>query len=381
MNLPNTSPEQQEEQELQAQSERVQQAQEFVGHLKSAKAQERFYLPAKAGLKSSYHLFDDTQITAIATAFKIGRPLLIKGDPGLGKSQIAHAIATAQGWNLLVQVVHSGTESTDLLYQEDHVQRLAQAQMLGALGNLRTQLPTTASSEASGLFQKQVQEKFQEQLKEHLTAIDHKNYVKPGPLWWAYHAKSALKFYETNEARYHSDLTQEIKPELPSVLLIDEIDKAEATLPNSLLEVLNNHSFHVDPQQTTIKAQENTLPFVVITSNDERALPHAFLRRCVVLELQLQKEQAGVDQLVQIANVHKQRFKAVSEEIIQLAAEKVIEVRESAYADQYKPGTSEYLDLLTALAQEDYSLLNEEARKTEQENALNLISQHILDKS
>lgn len=207
-------------------------------------AKDVFSLPAKAGLRPSYHRFNNEVMDAIVTAFSIGRPLLVKGDPGLGKSQIAHAVAVAQDWNLLMHVVHSGTEPTELLYRIDHVKRLSQAQIMGVITDKDSVDP--------------------------LSLINEEKFVVPGAIWWSYNAASAKQFYKESKGSYQSAYSEEVDSNKRSVLLIDEIDKAESELPNALLEVLNNHSFHAPVQDKVISARDGTEPFVVITSNSHR---------------------------------------------------------------------------------------------------------------
>lgn len=310
--------------------------------------EEAFPLVAKGGLPASYHRFSQEVIDAVVTAHNINRPLLVKGDPGLGKSQIAHAIAQCQKWNLLVHVVHSRTEPTDLLYRVDHVKRLAKAQLIGAIGNTDH--------------------------KAALKQLDEDRFVVPGPLWWAYNAESAKTFYDDEQNDYQSALVQEIKQEQPSVLLIDEIDKADIELPNSLLEILNNNSFHVPTKDKTIQVDKTKRPFVVITSNDHRALPHAFLRRCVVLNLQLAEGNEGEQQLINIANAHEKDLSKISNNIVKKAAQMTIQRRENAGESEYKPGTSEFLDLLKALSRNGYE------DEAEQLEAIDVISKYLLHK-
>lgn len=300
-------------------------------------------LPLKemAGLQASHHLFDDDQIAAIMAAWHAERPLLVRGEPGLGKSQLAHAIAVAQDWNLLVHVVNSRTEPDDLLYRVDHVARLAKAQLV------------------------------------HHNAVDiseleEQRFVVPGPLWWAYSAAEARKFFDEEHSDYRTSI--EIDDNKPTVLLIDEIDKADSELPNSLLEVLNNHSFHAHGHDKPIKADKSKRPFVVITSNDQRQLPAAFLRRCVCLNLTMKAGDEGINQLIAIAAAHKEVLPQLSDARITEAAKLVIEQRKTCAAGEYTPGTSEFLDLLRVLNSEEYQT------DAQRSDALAVIKHYILQK-
>ncbi len=307
--------------------------------IKKLATKKSFHLPAHAGLPESYHIFEPKHIQAIEAAWYAGRPLLIIGEPGLGKSQIAQAIAQRLEWNLLLHVVHSRSEPDDLLYNVDHVTRLAKAQ-IAALEKQRN-----------------------------LRALKHKHFVIPGPLWWAFSPESASAFFNRSKD-YVTNIEQRF-PGKPFVMLIDEIDKAERDLPNALLEILNNKSFHVPFYDKPISLQGRQAPFVVITSNDERPLPAAFLRRCSVLKLALDNK----EQLIKVAEAHEKTFKHIKPNLIEQAAELVIKHREDLQAGDYRPGTSEFLDLLRVL-DNHHGYQSDAAR----ENALESLSEHFLHK-
>lgn len=296
-----------------------------------------FELPASEGLKQSYHRFQHDHILAIEAAWYAQRPLLIRGDPGLGKSQLAHAVARCLDWNFIMHVVHSRTEPDDLLYRVDHVARLAKAQLLQAELGGNKRLAGDEGEEGDA----------ENEGVSSMTAINHQNFIVPGPLWWAYAPESANGFFANPE----NDYTSQYKPKKgkPFVILIDEIDKAQRDLPNALLEVLNNQSFHVPFYDEPISSHAKASPFVVITSNDERPLPDAFLRRCVVLNMQMAQGEAGEKQLIEIAKAHKLRLNKLGKSVIETAAKTVIEYRDKLSDGDYKPGTSEYLDMLRVL--------------------------------
>lgn len=305
------------------------------------KAEDTFELPAMCGLTHSWHSFEQDVVDAINTARNINRPLLIKGDPGLGKSQIAHAVAVRMQWNLLTYVVHARTQPTDLLYRIDHVKRLAKAQLLGAFH---------AASDNSVK-----DDDNHKKSKSLLAKIDEKHFIVPGCLWWAYDADSARSFYDNPENHYRSGINDQIDLDKPSVLLIDEIDKADSELPNTLLEVLNNRSFHVPASDQVISVDEHKAPFVVITSNSERALPQAFLRRCVVITLSLPEGDDCITRLEEIAATHQiGDSEKITADVINEAATMLMKRRKQVSAQQYKPGTSEFLDLLHALDSSSY---------------------------
>lgn len=245
------------------------------------------------------HLWSRSEIDALILAYAARRPLLVRGEAGSGKSQIARAAAKAMGnAPLLVEVIHPRFEALDLLYRFDAVRRLADAQ------------------------QKQ------------LRRTDEK-YVKPGRLW---EAMELMK-----------------KQEVTPVLLIDEIDKADSDVPNALLDVLGNRSFTVPYlNDRTIRAPDGRLPLIILTTNEERELPAAFVRRCVVLNLNPPAHEsedgkaAFVNWLVERGNVHKHL--AIVPEASEMAARQVLADREASISYGYpKVGLAEYIDLLTAL--------------------------------
>ncbi|UAA39526.1 MoxR family ATPase [Paraneptunicella aestuarii] len=303
---------------------------------------EPFEVGAMNGLAKTYHVFDQQQLDAIRTAWFAKRPLLIKGEPGLGKSQIAQAIADRAGWNLIVHVVHSRSEPEDLLYHVDHVSRLAQAQLVS----------------------NHVSDK---------NSLNKQHFVVPGPLWWAYSPETAQAFFDSEENDYKTSI--EINLAKPSVVLIDEIDKAGSELPNSLLEVLNNKSFHAHGHDKAICSDPDKIPFVIITSNAHRPLPHAFLRRCVVLELSLKKGNEGKKQLQEIAKAHHPELGNLSPELIDDVIDVVLDFRSQRSDQQYKPGTSEFLDLLKVLNDDD-----QYNNETDRKDAIKIISRHVLNK-
>lgn len=323
-------------------------------------ANTRYQLPSMAGLTASHHVFDQTVLDAIVTAKTIQRPLLIKGEPGLGKSQIAHAIAACMQWNLISLVVHHKTQPTDLLYRVDHLKRLAMAQIMGALGESRQLQEQAQITHTASLTS--------------LQSLEERHFVVPGPLWWAYNAQTASDFYKDSIHGYTSAYIDEIDATKPSVLLIDEIDKADRDLPNTLLEVLNNRTFHIPSSDQTISMQPELPPFVVITSNSERPLPDAFLRRCVVLTLKLSEGEQGEQQLLDIAAAHYQDSDVITGQLRKKAAEVVLNERNQKTEDEYKPGVSEYLDLLGVVAGIDFTT------PEQRETALEMAGRYILHK-
>lgn len=232
-----------------------------------------------------YIATDDLKV-AVNAAVLLRRPLLVKGEPGTGKTVLAHEIAKAVGAPLIEWNVKSTTKAQQGLYEYDAVARLRD----GQLGDERVH--------------------------------DIRNYIKKGKLWEAFTA-----------------------PELP-VLLIDEIDKADIEFPNDLLQELDRMSFDVYETQERIEAKER--PIVVITSNNEKDLPDAFLRRCFFHFIKFPDHET----MREIVEVH---FPGIQKQLVTKAMEIFYQVREVPGLKK-KPSTSELLDWLKLLLNEDMPL-------------------------
>ena len=283
-------------------------------------------LPAMASWPQTRHIFEPEHILALRAAEAAGRPLLVRGDPGTGKSQLAHAAAVAARRRFLPFVVDARTEATDLMWRFDAVARLADAHL--------------ASVPQSGVA----------------SGLDASAYVQPGPLWWAFDWLGA-------RAHVAGARAKAVEPEPPpadfhwqpasgTVLLIDEIDKAEAEVPNGLLEVLGNGRFSIPlvGGMTITRPADCPAPLVIITTNDERELPAAFLRRCLVMTLALPAGQQLIGYLVKRGQLHFPEFSHAHPEVLHSAAEQLLQDRRDAeLAGIYVPGLAEYLDLLRAL--------------------------------
>ncbi len=220
---------------------------------------------------------------AVNAAITLERPLLIKGEPGTGKTVLAHEIAKSLDTPLLEWNIKSTTKAQQGLYEYDAVARLRDSQ----LGENRVH--------------------------------DISNYIKRGKLWEAF--------------------TADKRP----ILLIDEIDKADIEFPNDLLHELDKMAFHVYETNETIKAKQR--PIIIITSNNEKDLPDAFLRRCFFHYIQFPDDST----MSEIIEVH---FPGIKPKLLTAAMKRFYEVRAMPGLKK-KPSTSELLDWLKLLLIED----------------------------
>ncbi|MDR7229724.1 MoxR-like ATPase [Caulobacter sp. BE264] len=231
---------------------------------------------------SDYVATDDLKV-AVNAAVALERPLLIKGEPGTGKTVLAYEVAKAMGAPLITWHIKSTTKAQQGLYEYDAVTRLRDSQ----LGDERVK--------------------------------DVKNYIKKGKLWEAFES--------------------EVRP----VLLIDEIDKADIEFPNDLLQELDRNEFYVYETNETIKAKVR--PIIIITSNNEKELPDAFLRRCFFHYIRFPE----ADTMQAIVDVH---FPGIKQKLVAEALRIFYDMRKVPGLKK-KPSTSELLDWLKLLLVED----------------------------
>ena len=230
----------------------------------------------------TYVATDDLRL-AVNAAITLGRPLLIKGEPGTGKTRLAEEVAQGLGMPLLEWHIKSTTKAQQGLYEYDAVSRLRDSQ----LGDPKVQ--------------------------------DIANYILPGMLWQAFNSDT------------------------PVVLLIDEIDKADIEFPNDLLRELDRMEFYVYETRQLIKAKQR--PLVFITSNNEKDLPDAFLRRCFFHYIRF-PDRSTMEQIVEV------HYPGIKKALLKEALEAFFAVREVPGLKK-KPSTSELLDWLKLLLAED----------------------------
>lgn len=286
------------------------------------------------------HLWEEPQWWAVEAARAANRPLLIRGEPGVGKTQLAYAAAKRLNRPIVPFTVDSHTEARDLLWSFDAVQRLAEAQAAAVLYPDATEL----------------REK-----------IAVSRFVTPGPVWWGIDWHSAKKQLTGDADLSHCASPPEApkgwKKEHGVVILIDEIDKADSDVPNGLLEAFGMRRFQPQGHDGPVTADPNVSPpLIVITTNEERILPDAFVRRCLVLPLKLpacsspdggefsaEDEKTFVDYLVARGAAHFRDL--LPQEQLEIAARSLMEDRRRAIADdlQPRPGQAEYLDFLRAI--------------------------------
>jgi MoxR-like ATPase len=230
----------------------------------------------------SYIATEDLRV-AVNAAIALERPLLVKGEPGTGKTILAHEIAKALGKDIVTWHIKSTTKAQQGLYEYDAVARLRD----GQLGDPKVQ--------------------------------DIRNYIRRGKLWESFTAENA------------------------PVLLIDEIDKADIEFPNDLLLELDRMEFYVYETQETVVARHR--PIVIITSNNEKELPDAFLRRCFFHYIRFPDRET----MMRIVDVH---YPDIQKALVREALNSFYELRDVPGLKK-KPSTSELLDWLKLLMVED----------------------------
>ena len=229
------------------------------------------------------YVADKDLTIAVNAAIRLERPLLVKGEPGTGKTELARQVAGSLGLDLIEWSIKSTTKAQQGLYEYDAVNRLRDSQ----LGDERVN--------------------------------DISNYIRRGKLWEAFDSDKKV------------------------VLLIDEIDKADIEFPNDLLQELDRMEFHVYETGELVKARQR--PIVIITSNNEKELPDAFLRRCFFHYIRF----PDMETLQKIVDVH---YPGIKKKLVSAALTQFYEIRETAGLKK-RPSTSEGLDWIRLLVADD----------------------------
>ncbi|MGF9694944.1 MoxR family ATPase [Rhizobium sp. 0TCS1.26] len=229
------------------------------------------------------YIADKDLMVAVNAAIRLERPLLVKGEPGTGKTELARQVAAALDLPMIEWNIKSTTKAQQGLYEYDAVSRLRDSQ----LGDAR------------------------------VNAVS--NYIRQGKLWQAFSSDTKV------------------------VLLIDEIDKADIEFPNDLLQELDRMEFHVYETGETVKAKVR--PIVIITSNNEKELPDAFLRRCFFHYIRF----PDAETLSRIVDVH---YPGIKQTLVRAALTQFYEIRGTAGLKK-KPSTSEALDWIRLLVSDD----------------------------
>jgi MoxR-like ATPase len=245
---------------------------------------------------TDYVATDDLTV-AVNASIALERPLIVKGEPGTGKTELARQVALALNLPIIEWNIKSTTKAQQGLYEYDAVSRLRDSQ----LGDARVE--------------------------------DVSNYIKQGKLWQAFDADQKI------------------------VLLIDEVDKADIEFPNDLLQELDKMEFHVYETGQTVTAKHR--PIIIITSNNEKELPDAFLRRCFFHYIRFPEAET----LKKIVDVH---FPTIKPDLVAEALNQFFQIRETSGLKK-KPSTSEVLDWLKLLLVED---LTAEDLRRDGKNAL-----------
>jgi MoxR-like ATPase len=242
---------------------------------------------------------------AVSVALATGRPLLLRGATGSGKSSLAMAEAVKRGWRYYEQTITSRTQARELLWEVDQLARLQDAK----------------SGEAAGV----------------------RKYVRPGILWWAINRDSARGYApDAKDPNIHRDADGNPVDHERAVVLLDEIDKADPDVPNNLLVPLGSYRFQIEETVEPIQLEHREPPLIIITSNGERELPPAFLRRCVEYEIQ----PADGTRLVDIAWKHFPDETRASLEAM-LAA--VVAARPEKWSGSKLPSPAELIDCVNAI--------------------------------
>lgn len=254
------------------------------------------------------YVFDEDIRLAVNLSLATGRPLLVSGPSGSGKSSLARAVAALVGWSYVEQTITSRLQARDLLYEIDHLKRLQDAQQNALTG-------------------------------------DEQPYIVPGPLFWSFAPNRASRLLTDTGRSEHIPSGVKMNADR-AVVLLDEIDKADPDVPNDLLIPFGQLAFEIVELGERIECPASAVPLLVLTNNGERDLPPAFLRRCVELEIRAaENSPAGRDKLFAIVRKHG----------LNLGEETLDQLANAFFAaprpERREPNAAEFLDLVRAWQQ------------------------------
>jgi MoxR-like ATPase len=260
---------------------------------------------------ANVYVYGPKTILALNVALAARRPLLVSGEPGSGKSSLARSAAAVLGWTYYERVITSRTQAADLMWSFDALRRLSDA----TVGTERRALPPPEA------------------------------YIEPGPLWWAFDLGGAARSRGGRAVTDPGAAPPKWRGN-QAVLLLDEIDKADPDVPNDLLEPFEAKSFTVRETGERVTATRDVL--LVLTTNGERELPPAFLRRCVVLAI----EPPNGDWHSWFVRVAERKLGPDAGTLYDDVAVQIMRLRKAAEAAGHRPpGTGEFLDALEACRQ------------------------------
>lgn len=248
------------------------------------------------------YVYTNAITLAVDVAVATGRPLLVSGPTGIGKSSLARKEALGRGWRYYEKTITSLTQARDLLWEIDHLRRLNDA---------------------------------------HAQRIDpdFTTYTRPGVLWWAMNRDSAKTQAEIyGSAARDPNIGAEHER---AVVLLDEIDKADPDVPNNLLVPLGSFHFLIDESGRTVTLDPKNKPLIIITTNGERELPAAFLRRCVELHI----PPADETRLLDIAAAHFKKERAELSAMLDV----IKKARPAGFAEDALPSPAEFIDTIRAI--------------------------------
>jgi len=256
--------------------------------------------------RDGIYVWSDEIDLAVEVALATGRPLLVRGATGAGKSSLAFAEATKRGWRYYEQTITSRTQARELLWEVDQLARFQDARA-GQAGAMR-------------------------------------KYVRPGILWWAINRDSAKGFApDARDPNLNTDSSGRPVDSERAVVLIDEIDKADPDVPNNLLVPLGSYRFQIEELVEPVTLDRTAqAPLIIITSNGERELPPAFLRRCVEHYI----EDANDERLLDIAEKH---FPNERRETLKGMLTTVVEAQPERWSGPPLPSPAELIDCISAI--------------------------------